>query len=412
VGVGAHLGGNDADVGETTGGFGSSSGADDCGGGQLPASGVPARPEGRDDAAPDASTLPDAPPARVDTINDDAFAYVGDPAVRAAVEADIASLLKYARTPVPPRRAKRRRTAATTIAPLQIEYTYTSMSAHIRTLYENLRDWQRSLPLTARRKNACPGKFDSYKLRALQCFVLSTGKGGLTHSEQLELYKLLDIWDGTCPGMAVDAGQARGLRDTFPSPNSFTQAIKDDIDDAVLKAGWRKCVLVEDGVRYKAYFRPVLELVLALMHGTRKVRLWSGRKGPAPPTHRRESPMDGDAFRQCEREVNPPGMIGPTNCVLGLHAFLDSSQMSWSGGKCQLLWVTRGERVVLGERVLEVCRSCTRWEFSTEFTLPLCFCMFWDTSCFDSPQVVPYPCPPGKLERRRALVYNCLCAHR
>jgi len=56
VGVGAHLGGDDADVGETTGGFGSSSGADDCGGGQLPASGVPVRPEGGDDAAPDAST--------------------------------------------------------------------------------------------------------------------------------------------------------------------------------------------------------------------------------------------------------------------------------------------------------------------------------------------------------------------
>jgi len=142
------------------------------------------------------------------------------------------------------------------------------MSAHIRTLYEDLRNWQRSVPLTARRKNAIPGMFDSYKLRALRRFVLTTGKDGLTQEEQLDLFKLLDIWDGSYPGMPVDARQARGPRHSFPSPNSFTQAIKDDIDEAVRKAGWRKCVLLEDGVRYKTYFRPVLELVLALMCST------------------------------------------------------------------------------------------------------------------------------------------------
>jgi len=329
-------------VGGSEGGVRSGGGAVEDGAGQAPAVGGSTAPQGDSDGPSNSATVPAAPRVRAAVDDDGAFGYVGDPSVRAAVEADIASLLKYSRTPIPPRRAKRRRTSATFTAPPAIEYTYTSNSAHIRTLYEDLRDWQRSVPLTARRKNACPGMFGSYKLRALRRFVLTTGKGGLTQAEQLDLYKLLDIWDGTYPDMPVDAGQARGLRDSFPSPNSFTQAIQDDIDDAVLKAGWRKCVLMEDGVRYKAYFRPVLELVLALMHGKRQVRLWSGRNGPAPPTRRRECPMDGDAFRQCEREVNPPGMIGPKNCVLGLHGFSDSSQMSWSGGESEFCAWRRG----------------------------------------------------------------------
>jgi len=39
---------------------------------------------------------------------------------------------------------------------------------------------------------------------------------------------------------------------------------------------------------------------MALLDGRRVVKLWSGDDGPAPPSDRHETSMDGDAFRSCE----------------------------------------------------------------------------------------------------------------
>jgi len=125
------------------------------------------------------------------------------------------------------------------------------------------------------------------------------------------------------------------MRDVLGSVTAFQQAIADDLDAVVVAAGWRKVNLVKNGVTYRAYYRPVLDVVLALLDGQRVIQLWSGDGGPAPPSDHRESPMDGDAFRLCEADIR--GRPGK-NCVLGLHVYTDSSHISWSGGAFGLLF--------------------------------------------------------------------------
>lgn len=110
----------------------------------------------------------------------------------------------------------------------------------------------------------------------------------------------------------------RSLRAIFPSVSSFTNALRDDLNEAVLGAVWKKLKIREGGTEYEVYYRSVLELVMAqLRRGEGDVRFWSGEDGPAPPTNRRQTPMDGDAFRLCEEEV--VCTRGSTSFVLGLH---------------------------------------------------------------------------------------------
>jgi len=255
--------------------------------------------------------------------------------VLCAMENEIASLLEFSRTrtanePSSEHRDKRLKTSPTGDAPSPTRYKYTNHAAHIRGHYEDQQDWQRSAPMVTKRKRAAPGQFNSYKLQEIQRFTLQTGNGGLSQGGQEALYHLISVLEGTKEGMPIDEGQDVPVTDTFKSAEAFKQAVEDDLDEAVLKAGWRSCAMEEDGVTVKAYFRPALDLILALLR-TRKVRLWSGEGAPAPPSDRRETPMDGDAFRLCEAEV---GKIPGRNCVLGLHLFSDSSQLSWCGGKC------------------------------------------------------------------------------
>lgn len=137
------------------------------------------------------------------------------------------------------------------------------------------------------------------------------------------------MWDGTKAGMAEDAGHHKTLRFAFPSVQAFKDALRDDLDDAALNARWKKVRLVEGGVAYEAYFRDVLQVIWALLKKG-KIQWWSGIAGPEPPTDKRESPLDGDAFRLCEDLVTRNR--DELACVLGLHVFSDSSQVYMSGG--------------------------------------------------------------------------------
>jgi len=215
---------------------------------------------------------------------------------------------------------------------------YSSVGMHVRALYEALGDAGRAEPLVKRRKRAKTGQFNTVRLRALQSFVLQVGGAGLSEKDQDFLYDFLDCWDGTKAGMAEDEGHHATLRQAFPSAKSFKNALRDDLDDAALNAGWKKVKLVEGGVTYEAYFRDVLEVIRSLIKSKgNNIRLWSGGAEPAPPSDRRESPMDGDAFKMCEELVmsNSEELA----CVLGLHVFSDSSQVSWSGGTLSLsIW--------------------------------------------------------------------------
>lgn len=252
--------------------------------------------------------------------------------------ASMDAMVQLTRQPVvPPSRGKRKvgsvngRRTDDNDAPTPQQYKYTTVTTEVRSFYEEKQDWRRAEPLLKRRKTCKPGRFNSVRLRALQSYALTGRPGGFSLSEQERLFDLLDTWDRTRPGMAVDDGHDQTVRDAFKTVNGFKDALRDDIDAAVLQEGWSKCSLEEGGVVYEAYFRSVLEVALKMLQDCKDVKLWSGGDRPAPPTNNRESPLDGDAFRLCEMTVMDEH--GPDSFVLAFHVFSDASQLAWSGGK-------------------------------------------------------------------------------
>ena len=236
-------------------------------------------------------------------------------------------------------------------------YKYSSVKSEVRSFYEDKRDWCRAEPLLKRRKNAKPGRFDSVRLRALETYALAGRPGGFSLKEQEALFNLLDTWDRTKPGMVVDDGHHQTLREAVGTINGFKDALRDDVDDAVLEEGWHKCKLEEGGIVYEAYFRCVLEVALKILRDGKGVKLWSGGDRPAPPTSNRESPLDGDAFRMCELTVMEDH--GPDSFVLALHVFSDASQLAWSGGMFFPVTWGRGASGVFRERAGKMLRRCS-----------------------------------------------------
>jgi len=222
---------------------------------------------------------------------------------------------------------------------------YPTLAAEVRQHYEDLADWGRHSPLLSKRKGCLPGRLNSYRLRLVECFALEAHGGqGLSLVDQVKLFDLLDAWDRTKPGQPVDACHFLGVRDSFKSRTAFTGALSDDIDAAVVNEGWLMADLVKGGETFRAIFRPVLELALERMRQAKSIRLWSGGDRPVPPTNKRESPMDGDAFRLCEAAVVSEN--DETAFVLGMHGLSDASRVSDSRGKFErsVEW-GRGDRV-------------------------------------------------------------------
>lgn len=211
-------------------------------------------------------------------------------------------------------------------------YQYQTLATQVRCLYEVLDDAARSVPLLERHRLARPGRFNTARLQALQQFVLGVGGAGMSVREQRQLYNFLDVWDGHDIGDVMsDEDEGRSLRAVFPTWSSFRRALRDDVNEAVLDAGWKKLRLQEGGTVYEVYFRSVLDVIMdQLRRRAASIQLWSGATGPAPPTNRRETPLDGDAFRLCEQDV--VRSHGGTSFVMGIHLYSDSSLLSWSGG--------------------------------------------------------------------------------
>jgi len=250
--------------------------------------------------------------------------------------------------------------------------------------------------------------------------VLRTGRGGLTLKEQEELYNVINDLDAPM----ADGSAPPRISTSFQDATAFKRAISDDLDAAVLAAGWQKVTLKENGEQYHAYFRPVLHVVLALLDGRRVVRMLSGEGGSAPASNRRESPLEGDDFRACEAEVCARA---GRNCVLGIHDFSDSSRLSWSGGTfwaraCAFVssplvvarcwWDRWGSGVHLNDS--HCWRGvCIRFSFSHESAVTavnlLIFCFF----LIGSTQAVPRPHQARKLiVGRRRMAYGGICPNR
>lgn len=209
------------------------------------------------------------------------------------------------------------------------EFDYSCNSTKVRAIYESLDDMARSQPIVTLRKHSQTGRFDDPRSRAVLRFVLQVGGGGLSARELVMFLEMFDEWCGSMLDAVVGEGSVPSLQDVFASPNAFLNAVNDEVFSAVLGEGWRRVSLTEGGVSLEAYFTPVLDLLMGLLEEN-AVQLWRGETGPAPPTDRRQSPMNGDVFLLCERKV--VNAHGPSSCILGIHMYSDGSKLSWSGG--------------------------------------------------------------------------------
>jgi len=242
-----------------------------------------------------------------------------------AVSADLNALYEMVRTQVDDEDHAGEGGASAAV-PATREYSYGVASTHIRALYEHMQDVQRATPLAEpRRKKPHTGKFNSYRLRALQNFVLNVGGAGLSLSEQERLLDFLDVWDRTRPDIPADDGHRKTLRDSFSNANEFRNANAEDLHMAVNEAGWRKVELVEDGEKYEAYFRSVMGVVRSVVANAKAAAMkwWSGGSAPAPLDNRRETPMDGEVYKVMEKTVIDEH--GPNSAILGIYLYSGST---------------------------------------------------------------------------------------
>jgi len=118
----------------------------------------------------------------------------------------------------------------------------------------------------------------------------------------------------------------------FKTANALKNALRDDLDDAVLKAGWKRCILTQGGVKYVAFFRSAMDVALGVLRDAGKVQL---RRNAAEVGDRREHPIDGEAFKAHQDAIDciAPGI----GFVLGIYVYSDATLLSWSGGTFLML---------------------------------------------------------------------------
>lgn len=250
-----------------------------------------------------------------------------------AEDEEIAALLSATRevAPRPPRRSRKRSRAEADDG--GIETTHPSVATRVWALYESYYDAARAQPLARAIKRSKAGMFNSNRLRLMQSFVYKAAGCGLSGTDVSDLWELFHEWE---PPSTVNADEPQRLRDIFPTPHAFQQALSDDIDKAIEDGGWMACNIVEDGESYDTFYRPGLPVLLRSLSASNKVRYWAKGDEDDGPSDCRETPFDGDAFRLCEQDVLREH--GEDAFVLGIHVFSDSCVMSSSGGKrCALV---------------------------------------------------------------------------
>ncbi|KAK1867539.1 hypothetical protein I4F81_010046 [Pyropia yezoensis] len=129
--------------------------------------------------------------------------------------------------------------------PMDVHFPYESLATRVFREYEVLDDAARAVPITERRKNSRSGRFNTARLRALQQFVLGVGGAGLSVREQRLLYDFLEVWDSRDSADPLATNDSYSLQAVFPTISSFTSALRDDLIDAVLDAGWKKLSIRE-----------------------------------------------------------------------------------------------------------------------------------------------------------------------
>lgn len=133
---------------------------------------------------------------------------------------------------------------------------------------------------------------------------------------------------GTARSRMTNDDDQQTLRNVFPSSNAFKDAIRDDVDDALVDGGWCKCTMDVDGVSVTSYLCSGLDVMLGALCDAKDVRFWSGESGPAPPTAMRETAFEGEALRKNEEDVFR--RHGPNSFFLGINVYSDACHISTS----------------------------------------------------------------------------------
>ena len=255
------------------------------------------------------------------------------------VQTDLDALMQWTRVycstssgeePVP----KRRRgilTAAAAEAPADARLG--TLASQARAHFEARGGWAASEAMDTELDDSRTGKFHTFRLREFQRLMMTIGPSGTSCLQQKKVWIFLNAWDGTRSEMDSEEDDGVATRQTFPTVTSFQAACRDDIEEALAETGFKRVTMKEDGQSYQAFFFSALDVIIDLVHNSRTVRFWSGPDGPATSTDARETPMDVYAFRLCVADVVE---IIERCCVLGLHPYSDSNQLSWSGCECFL----------------------------------------------------------------------------
>ena len=219
-----------------------------------------------------------------------------------------------------------------TVGDAVLSRNFSSVAAEAQAEYERIGDAQRCEPAVNSRPNCNPGQFNTPALKMLQVFVNECNGSGLSTAFQTRLYDVLAKWDGSDGGGKSVASGTNRIGDVFSSATAFRNAVHDDLDDAILSAGWKRCTLVQGGVSYVTYFRSVLKTALDALRNAKEVQL---RRDNSEVGRRRQAPMDGEAFKAHQDAIDATTF--QKAFVLGLYVYSDASLISWSGGTCTLL---------------------------------------------------------------------------
>jgi len=113
------------------------------------------------------------------------------------------------------------------------------------------------------------------------------------------------------------------IEGVFRSANALPNALRDGLDDAVLADGWSKCVLVQEGVQYVAFFRSALEVAIRVLGEVEKVHL---SLDAAEVGDRRERTIHGEAFMAHEDVVE--SISSGDDVVLGIYVHSETTLLS------------------------------------------------------------------------------------
>lgn len=128
-----------------------------------------------------------------------------------------------------------------------VKVHYQSLATRVFRLYEALDYAARAVFIGQCCKNSRSGRFSTARLRALQQFVLGVGGAGLWVRQQRRLFYFLEILDRRDMVDPMATSDSFSLSAVFPTVSSFKNALRDNLNKAVIGGGQNMLSIREGG---------------------------------------------------------------------------------------------------------------------------------------------------------------------